>query len=323
MRYKHLDQSGRDRLEALLKAGHTQSEIADILKVNKSTISREIKNRKRKDGRYDAETAQHKAHVKRMYSKYQGMKIEGNPILKALIIEGLNQKRSPDEIAGRINKEVGYCVINHKAIYKWLYSIYGEQYCKYLCTKRKRSKAGKKDKQPRVMIPNLVSIHAIPDEAIQSEGDTFVSPRRCQTTASVAVVVERSSKIILGRKISGLKPRVMARAMKSFQRTIELDNIVLDRGVENQKHELFGTPAYFCDAHSPWQKPLIENSIGLMRRWFWKKGTNLALVSNREVQRNINILNNKYRKSLGYRSAIEVARECGILRGDINQKSCT
>src|SRR3989344_2882169 len=197
MGYKHLNQFGRDRIEAMLKEGHAKSEIADILKVHKSTVSREIKNRKRKDGRYDAETAQHKAHVKRMYSKYQGMKIESNPVLKASIIEGLKQKRSPDEIAGRINREAGYCVINHKAIYKWLYSVYGERYCHLLCTKRKKKKRRNLDKQPRAMIPNLVSIHAISSNLIQAEGDTFVSPKRYQTTASVAVVVLRASKLIL------------------------------------------------------------------------------------------------------------------------------
>ena len=326
MGYKHLNQSGRDRIEALLKAGHTRSEIADILKVNKSTISREINSRKRKDSRYDAETAQHKAHVKRMYSKYQGMKIESDPVLKALIVEGLKQKRSPDEIAGRINEEAGYCIINHKAIYKWLYSIYGERYCHLLCTKRKKKKKQNKDKQPRAMIPNLVSIHAIPSKEIQYEGDTFVSPRRCQTTASVAVAVHRISKLILANKISGLKPDNMVNAMRNFQKQVIMKNVVLDRGIENQRHEKFGIPVYFADAQSPYQKPLAEGSIGLGRRWFWPKGTDLSKISGREIKKGIDILNNKYRKSLGYRSAIEVARGCGILKGDtkqINQKSCT
>src|SRR3989344_7433948 len=102
MAYTHLTQSDRDRIEALLKAGHTQIDIASVLKVNKSTVSREIRKRKRIDGRYDADTAQHKAYMKRMHSKYQGMKIEKNDELRAHIITGMEQKRSPDEIAGRL-----------------------------------------------------------------------------------------------------------------------------------------------------------------------------------------------------------------------------
>lgn len=320
--FKHLGQFGRDRLEVLWQDGYSQTEIAEVLKVNKSTVSREIRNRKRKDGRYDADTAQHKAYVKRLYSKYQGMKVEQRPVLRTCIIAGLKQKRSPDEIAGRINREAGHCVINHKAIYKWLYSIYGEGYCHLLCTKRRRIKKQNLDKQPRATIPNLVSIHAISTDLIQYEGDTFVSPRRCQTTASVAVVVNRRSKFILAKKIPSLKPMVMTRTMKTFQQQADLKNIALDRGIENRYHEKFGVPAYFCDAQSPHQKPLVESSIGLMRRWFWKKGTNLANVSRREIKDGIEMLNNKYRKSLRYRSAYEVARENGILKREINTKSC-
>ena len=323
MTYIHLGRLERDRIEILLRAGHTQVEIADVLKVHKSTISREIRERSRIDNRYDADTAQHKAYVKRLYSKYQGMKIESRPFLKAWIIAGLKQKRSPDEIAGRMKREAGHCIINNKAIYKWLYSVYGERYCHLLCTKRHRIKKRNPDKQPRAMIPNLVSIHAISRDLIQCEGDTFVSPRRYQITASVAVVVEKKSKLILAKKIPSLKPTVMARAIKTFNQQMVIKNIVIDRGIENRYHEQFGMPAYFCDAQSPHQKPLVEGSIGLMRRWFWKKGTNLAEVSNQEIQKGIKILNNKYRKSLDYMNALEVARECDILKGEVNAESCT
>lgn len=326
MGYNHLSQSDRDRIEALLITGHTQSEIARVLKVNRSTISREIRKRKRMDGRYDADLAQHKAYVKRLYSKYQGMKIEKNDVLKAYIIQGLKQKRSPNEIAGRLNREMDYCVVDHKAIYKWLYSVYGEQYCRLLCTKRKRIRKRNPDRQPRAMIPNLVSIHTVSPELIQYEGDTFVSPKRYQTTASVAVVVEKASKLILAKKIPNLKPRMMARTMKTFNQRACIKNIILDRGIENRYHQKFGVPAFFCDPQSPHQKPLVEGSIGLMRRWFWKKGTNLAEVSHQEIQKGIRILNNKYRKSLHYRSALEVARESGILKGEwreANTECCT
>lgn len=326
MAYTHLGQHERDRIEALLNAGHTQAEIAEVLKVHKSTVSREIRKRRRRDGRYDADTAQHKAYVKRKYSKYQGMKIEKNEELKARIIQGLKEKRSPDEIAGRMNRDSGRCVVNCKAIYKWLYSVHGERYCHLLCTRRKRRKHRDPDRRIRAVIPNLVSIHAVSRNLIRCEGDTFVSPKRCKTTASVAVVVERRSKLILGRKIPSLKPRVMVTAMKAFHQRMRIKNIVLDRGIENRYHERFKAQAYFCDPQSPHQKPLVEGSIGLMRRWFWKKGTNLAQVSHREIREGVEILNRKYRKSLGYRSADEVARERGILKripGEANARSCT
>ena len=75
-----------------------------------------------------------------------------------------------------------------------------------------------------------------------------------------------------------------------------------------------GVPTYFCDRGSPWQKPHIEGSIGLIRRWFLPKGTDLAAIPDKTFQSQLHLLNNKYRKSLGYQSAYEVARERGIIK---------
>ena len=80
-------------------------QIAEILKVDKSTISREIRKRSKKTGVYDATRVQAKALAARSNSKYQGMKIEAHPQLKAHIIAELAKLRSPDEIAGRMKKE--------------------------------------------------------------------------------------------------------------------------------------------------------------------------------------------------------------------------
>ena len=84
--YRHLNQQDRDRMEALINAGEKQKTVAAVLKVDPGTISRELK-RKRKNGRYEAAGAQHKASVRRGHSKYQGMKVEGNPLLRRHIIQ--------------------------------------------------------------------------------------------------------------------------------------------------------------------------------------------------------------------------------------------
>src|SRR3989338_7293388 len=158
--FLHITQKKRDRLEDLLDDGVKQCEIAKILKVDKSTVSSELK-RKRKNGRYNADTAEHKALVKRENSKHQGMKIEANPELKKRIIQELKAKRSPDEIAGRMNIEKVFPRIGTVAIYKWLYSAYGQRYCKYLCTQRWRKRPRTKSKTGRHIIPNMVRIEAL------------------------------------------------------------------------------------------------------------------------------------------------------------------
>lgn len=58
----------------------------------------------------------------------------------------------------------------------------------------------------------------------------------------------------------------------------------------------------------------MESSIGLIRRWFLPKGTNLSRISNETFQSQLHLLNHKYRKSNGYLSAYELALERGIIK---------
>src|SRR3989338_4058923 len=288
--FRHLNQFDRDRIEALLEAGHKQKEIAGILKVDAGTVSREIKKRGRKNGRYSALAAQRKANVKRLNSKYQGMKIERHSELRLAIIAGLKQHRSPDEIAGRKKK---------------------------------------KQTMKREMIPDRISLKQRPKRGEHAEGDLFVSPIKTGVQRSGALICVPSVQLLAGRMIENKKRAAMARAVKEITADISIDDLTLDNGIENKLHQRFGLPAYFADPHSPWQKPHIENGIGLLRRWFIKKGTDLRMISEEQLQGYLYILNGKYRKSLGYRSAYEAALERGIIRkipdgdrGKVIRKSC-
>ncbi len=51
-KYKQLDLKDRHQIEALLDAGHTQTEIAEIIGFHKSTISRELSRNVATRGRY-------------------------------------------------------------------------------------------------------------------------------------------------------------------------------------------------------------------------------------------------------------------------------
>lgn len=319
-KFRHLDFHDRDRIEALLRSSHKGVEIAQVLKVHKSTISRAVKKRKRRNGFYEAETAEHKALVKREASKYQGMKIEANQELKEYIVAGLKKKRSPDEISGRMKEEKLKFSIGKDAIYKWLYSSYRQGYCHWLCAHRYKPRKQKADKLKRVMIPNKINISQRPLGINHWEGDTMLSPRKAKTTASVAVVCGIEAKYIGLAKIPNLKPDSMRRKISGFKAELQMDSLTLDNGIENRDHGQFGLPTYFCDPYSPWQKPHVENSIGLLRRWFLPKGTDLSKVKEEELQKYASVLNHKYRKSLGYKSAYEVALGRGILKRHSNLK---
>lgn len=317
--YRHLTQIDRDRMEVLLDRGEKHRAVANILKVDPGTISREWK-RKRKNGRYDAAMAQLKANVKRSRSKYRGMKIEGNRDLKAYIVRGLRKKRSPDEIAGRMRRDKLPFRASKNAIYRWLYSVWGQRYCHYLCTKRYRRKSRNVHPALRVMIPNRVDISLRPAGAENRsryghfEGDTIVAPRNAPNTEAVALVVDRKSKLLIGTRIPSLSASVMTRAITHMGTTVVMKSCTLDNGIENKHHERWPVPAFFCEPHRPSQKPLIEGSIGLIRRWRFKKGTDWGTVSEGMLQGTIAFLNHKHRKSLKYQSAIEVAMAHGSMK---------
>src|SRR3989344_4288455 len=125
----NLDFRARDRIEALWRAGHRQREIATVLQVDKSTISREMAKRRMMTGEYRATNAEHKAQVKRSRSKYQGMKIEKYPWLRRHIVSELKEFQSPDGIAGRMKEKRWPIRVSGDAIYRWLRSVYGQRYC--------------------------------------------------------------------------------------------------------------------------------------------------------------------------------------------------
>jgi len=313
--FRHINQSDRDRIQALLGSGHNQEEIAEILDFDPGAISREINKRKTKNGEYISVVAQHKAGVKRTNSKAQGMKIEAHPELRERIIGELEsrQHRSPDEIAGRMELEGITPRVSAKSIYRWLYSRWGQAYCCYLCTRRYKKRKQKK-KTKREMIPNRISIHKRPKKGIHAEGDIFVSPTKTHSQESGAVICVPCSKLLVGTMIENKKPAVMKQAVRKMTMALDIDDATFDNGIENREHEQFGLPTYFCDPHSPWQKPHVENGIGLVRRWFIPKKTDLKNVSEDQLQNYLHILNNKYRRSLGYRSAYEVSLKRGIIQ---------
>lgn len=313
--FVHLREKHRDRIHALYGEGHNQKSVAEILGVSPSTISRELKRYDKTTWRYNATRAEADAKEKRTHSKRDGMKVEAHPGLKKRIIRELKELRAPDEIAGRMKREKLAVRIGTNALYKWLYSEYGKPYCKYLCSRRvhkkKQSRQGK-----RHLIPNRISLRERPTDEMQvhGESDLFVSPTNLHSKTVGHMTVIPKAHLLVGQLIANKKASTMVSSMKSIQKKVRVTTWTMDNGVENVQHEQFGIPTYFCTKGSPWQKPHVESSIGLARRWFLPKGTDLAKVPNETFQSMLFTLNHKYRKSLGYRSAYEVALECDIIK---------
>ena len=79
-----------------------------------------------------------------------------------------------------------------------------------------------------------------------------------------------------------------------------------DQGTEMARHAeiaaaLGTTEIYFCDPHSPWQRPSNENTNGLLRDYF-PKGTDLSVHTVDDLTHVQAELNLRPRKVLGWDS---------------------
>lgn len=306
MRYKHFTKDERNELAVLLKKGYSIRDIADALKKNPSSVSREITKHSTK-GQYHPKEAHRKARIKRNRSKYCGMKIRGSPWLEDYIKDKLVDGWTPEQIAGRLALENGgRTVITFKSIYKWLDTPYGNYYVRYLPSKRYRKRKKKKEAK-REIIKNRVFIEQRPNiinarkRLKDFEGDVLGTTK--SEKERLAGAVDRKALYLLAEKIPRLKE-----TMAAFDKMLKPHNplsITLDNGPENAKYETLDIPTFFCHPYSAWEKPLIENTFQRLRRYIPKKAK-LSNYTDGQISAIVDKMNNTPRKRLGFKTPKEV-----------------
>lgn len=312
-RYNHLEQDERLQISILLKKGYSMRSIAGAMRRSPSSVSREVRlNRMVKSDSYDGVKAQHKSRVRRLYSKYQGMKVSSNFEIQRYVHEKMKLSWSPEAVAGRLKLETkGKLSLSPETIYKYIYlNPLGYNLCSFLRYKQYHRKKRKSVKNVREIIKDRVFIDQRPEIINQRmrygdfEGDTMGVPK--YTRETIAAVVERKSRYIIGKKISRLKY-----AMNAFKKLLAFGKAVsatFDNGVENVRHLELGISTYFCHSYSSWEKGSVENAFGLIREYIPKKSS-LQNYSDSDIQAIISIINERPRKCLGFRTPKEVFEE--------------
>ena len=306
--YHQLTQAQRYQIYALRKAKHSLAEIAEVVGVHKSTISREIKRNQGKRS-YRPQQAHEKA-LERRTKVVPRITVEVWASVDAL----LKQDWSPEQISGRLRKEQDIR-ISHEWIYQHVLSdkqAGGTLYKHLRCQKKRRKRYGTYERRGK--LPNCRSIEDRPTivNTRKRLGDWEVDTILGSKNKDVMVTLtERKSRFVLVGKV---KART-AQAVHSQICTLllpfkdKVHTLTSDHGKEFAHHqqiaETLDLKFYFAHPYAAWERGTNENTNGLLRQYFPKK-SDFASVSGQEVNLVMSRLNSRPRKSLRFKTPFEV-----------------
>lgn len=310
MSYHQLTLEQRYQIYAFKKAGFNQSQIAAEIGVSKSTISREL--RRNRGGRGYRPKQAHAWAQARRQAKPNATQISPKTWkrIESLILKDF----SPEQVSGYL-KAQGEPSASHERIYQYIYADKqqgGSLYSHLRLKKRRRKRYGKYDK--RGQIPNRKSIDERPEVVARRErigdweADTIVGKNHQQAIVSL---VERKSLLTrlekVTRKTGEAVKRATVKALKPLSERVH--TITSDNGKEFAAHEgiaeLLHAAFYFAHPYHSWERGTNENTNGLVRQYF-PKGTDFSKITPREVKAVEKRLNNRPRKTLGYKTPNEV-----------------
>ncbi len=311
----------RLEIKILLDKGYSLRVIARSMDRGHNTVAYEVSVNGGILG-YNPYNADIYARTRKKDTRREWSKIEHNTEMKTYIIQCLEKHWNPDEISGRMKKEKKPWYASKTAIYDWLQSVYGQQYCVHLYSGRYHKKKHEK-KIERVMIPERIGIEERclgADNRTRYghwEDDTVVSRKGC--SGGLSVGCERKARLVVATKVTSMSTSEHMDAIQKQIGMYKTLSITFDNGIENKQHTVLGVPTFFCEPYSSWQKGGVENANKMLRQYF-PKGTNFRTISQKKVDEVVAFINNKPRKILGYKTAFEVARACGMIN-DIKKSS--
>jgi transposase, IS30 family len=310
----------RCRLEELLEGGCTAVRAAELLDRHRDTIRREIVKGLTGSG-YRARVGQDVADTKRKRPKER--RLESRPALLAEVVQRLEQRHSPEQIAERLRQDFpddSEMWVSHETIYQALYVQPRGELARLVKTalrtgRTQRKPQGRKG-NGQGKLKDMINISDRPKEADDRaipghwEGDLILGSTA--SGSAIGTLVERTTGfVVLLHLPEDRTAATLADAMSV--KVPEIPEILRrsltwDQGSEMALHtkitEATGLPIYFCDPHSPWQRGTNENTNGLLRQYF-PKGTDLSFYGPGWLDQVAAELNARPRKRLGWRTPAE------------------
>lgn len=305
--YTHLDREERRLFAVLLKRGDSLRSIAAELGRSHSSLSREIKRNQfqRRYHAFDAECLARRRRRQNYSSKLS------DPALKQIVESALRKRWSPELICGRLKRQSDQLQLSYETVYRWIYRE-ARHLIRFL-PRHHRLRGKYRLAQAKSIIPGRVSVSARPLAAqLRTQpGHWEVDLMIGKGQSALQVAVDRSSRYTRIVKVQDKTAqssfaavcRILARLPLRLRQSLTYDN-----GVENLLHRQinrkFHTRSFFCHPYCFWEKPTVENTNGLIRR-FLPKSTNFDTISDRKIRAIQHWLNSRPRKCLQFKTPAE------------------
>jgi IS30 family transposase len=315
MPYKHFTPEQRNELSVLLRARVKKKKIAMLLGKDRATIWRERK-RVETNGRYYARKAKRLAREKRIKANARFRKVENDKALKKYLVEKLKHYWSPEQIAGRWNRNHKRKHIGKDTIYKFIYQKRKDLVSYLRCQKgkyRRRYGTRIREKQREALKKRRIDQRPEIVETRQRlgdwEGDTMLGKDR---KPAILTHSERKSGLFLADKLERATAEMTkVKTIKRFKSVPKDKKLTMtyDNGSEFWEYEMTeiktGLAIYFANAYCSWERGSNENANGLLRQFFPKK-IDFGPITQAQIQKAVRLLNNRPRKRLNYLTPYEV-----------------
>jgi IS30 family transposase len=292
-----------------MKADHSQAEIAEIVGVHKSTVSREVRRNRGLKG-YRPQQAHRLAVYRRQVKAHPRITPEYWHLIECL----LREDWSPEQISLWLAEE-RHIAISHEWIYQHILQDKaqgGDLYRHLRCQKARKKRYGTYDR--RGQLRNRVSIDARPAIVAHRtrlgdwELDTIIGKGHKQALVSLT---ERKSRLALIAKVPNKGAEGITQAVLKLLTPLSdhVHTLTSDNGKEFAQHEAIAEALdadfYFAHPYASWERGLNENTNGLIRQYF-PNGRDFTAITQKDIQSTMDKLNNRPRKCLGMKTPNQV-----------------
>ena len=315
MGYGHLSIDERESIMKMVAQGLSYSQIGERLRRHKGTISREWRRNVSSTGEYKAHVAQRYYRRRRAASKTP-YRLEEDGKLRRYVRNKLRQYWSPEQISGRLHRE-RKINLSPVTIYSWIRrerSAGGTLY-RYLRQSHRRRRKRRGGEDHRGQMPDRRMIDQRP-QVVNARGrigdwesDTVEGRKG---SGYIATHVERKARYTVAAKVADKSADTVTRAtMKSMKKlpAEKVKTVTFDNGKEfagfKRLEAGLKMRSYFARPYHSWERGTNENTNGLLRQFF-PKGMDFSTIGPSEVDRASQLLNNRPRKCLNYRTPAEV-----------------